>query len=450
MILTPILKSRSIVKVVASALILASLVSSAEYGAPCKQASDCWNTYNEKYMCELGKCTRPSFTFEPIEQIGLLLVFLISVLTSAAGLAGGTLILPVMMYFFNFSASDSIPISRVAVLACSAVTFLMMYRVRRTGSNSLQIDYELSAIITPLAIAGAEIGVVLAKLLPVGFVMIGFIMLMGYTCFRTYAAGIKEHKKEIELTASKASNMAYQELREQEIITTDTKMESLLGLYKKEIVNLLVIVLSVLVSSVGSLLRYGGGGIELTFGFKPCSSQGLMIFFCSQLINILVPVILWRYRDSRDSFRSVSCGKLRGHFRSAALLCYLIGIGGGLFGGSTFFLSTYLLALGTDPETITATIGNTSFWLAIRVVVQFFAMGGIQMRHGVWLLVPGILGSFLGNFVILWLVKKYNKPSVLIWAIFLLLAICLIAVPVDTIYRTLHSPREYYSFSTYC
>ena len=75
----------------------------------CSSDSDCNNGYKS---CESGECVhRHVFPMYFKETVGGVVLVMMSVTSAAAGLAGGTMIVPVMKIFFNFSQGESVALA---------------------------------------------------------------------------------------------------------------------------------------------------------------------------------------------------------------------------------------------------------------------------------------------------------------------------------------------------
>jgi drug/metabolite transporter (DMT)-like permease len=46
-----------------------------------------------------------------------------------------------------------------------------------------------------------------------------------------------------------------------------------------------------------------------------------------------------------------------------------------------------------------------------------------------------LIGSFIGNLILKRLIKKYNRPSLIIWVIFGILSLACLVLPAQTIYN---------------
>src|SRR3990167_5936396 len=134
-----------------------SVASGAEYNAACSADKFCWELYTHKYSCEQGHCIRGEFTNTPTELLGYLVIIGICMVANAGGLGAGAVIIPVYMFMYDFSATDSIPLSKITICAGAIVNFMLSWNERdRRNVNSFLINYNMGSVIVPLLLAGTQ------------------------------------------------------------------------------------------------------------------------------------------------------------------------------------------------------------------------------------------------------------------------------------------------------
>lgn len=102
----------------------------------------------------------------------------------------------------------------------------------------------------------------------------------------------------------------------------------------------------------------------------------------------------------------------------AGIISGLLGLGGGLITGPI------LLDLGVPPE---VSVSSSAFMILITssaTVVQFAIFGVIPWDYGLAFCFVGFFGSLLGQFVISYVVKRWGRPS---WIVFLLVIIIILS-----------------------
>ena len=94
--------------------------------------------------------------------LGLIVIVLIAMLTNAAGIGGGAILIPIYTFIFDFTVGGSIPLSKATILSGAVMNIILSYDKRiKNHQNSFLIDYKLVSFIVPLILAGTMIGVIL-------------------------------------------------------------------------------------------------------------------------------------------------------------------------------------------------------------------------------------------------------------------------------------------------
>lgn len=143
---------------------------------------------------------RRPFEYDQHEVIGMLVIITVSMFANAGGLGAGAVMIPVYMVLYGFSATDSIPLSKVTILAGAIVNFLLSWKTRHhKNPNRFLINYNQAAVIIPLLLAGTQIGVILSKLFPPVVIIGGLVYFLIKTSFQMYHRATKEWKKEQDM-----------------------------------------------------------------------------------------------------------------------------------------------------------------------------------------------------------------------------------------------------------
>jgi uncharacterized membrane protein YfcA len=109
---------------------------------------------------------------------------------------------------------------------------------------------------------------------------------------------------------------------------------------------------------------------------------------------------------------------------------YFTGIAAGSLGiGGGMILGPIMLAMGINPKISAALSGFVVLFTSSSTTVQFTIAGGIHGTHAWLFMVMSLIGSLLGIFALKALMKKYNKPSLLIWIIFGIMCLAFLVLP---------------------
>ena len=175
-------------------MLAATGVEAALTSAPCERNEECADMYNDMYECSSSnRCVRKHYSYSKTESIGMFLVVVISAITNAGGVGAGTVVVPLYILFLDFVSSDAVHLSRITIFAGAMVNFFINWKKRDpTNKDRLIINYNLAAVLIPLHLAGAEIGVIIGKFLPAVFVTAILLLFIILSIFKTYQRGKQE------------------------------------------------------------------------------------------------------------------------------------------------------------------------------------------------------------------------------------------------------------------
>jgi len=290
-------------------LVLLSNVDAAIYNAPCKVNQDCIRIYNDAYQCTDGHCIRQPITFTWKEILGIGIIFVVASIANAAGLGAGPVLVPVYMFLFKFVATDSIPLSKIAILSGSIVNTLVYWSSRHPKSkNRFIINYPLASCMVPLLIGGTMIGVMLSKLLPPVFILgslIIYLLLSIWKIFKKASSSWKKEKEEREIFSSDLKNTVQTNSMAQSntllsVNSLESKSQTLSTwtLTKKELINILFMVLAYLVILGTAILR-GGEGTTFKYQVEMCSFSYWGLLIIAQLACIQIGVLSYLINKRR-------------------------------------------------------------------------------------------------------------------------------------------------------
>lgn len=118
------------------------------------------------------------FPLLPIEYAGCVAVVVALFLANTAGAAGAGTVIPVAMYFFGFNYKSSIYLSLASITTSSLVRFVQNFNrphPLKSGTGVL-IDYSVPTIMMPTIVIGVSIGVLVNRVMPSIYILIGMIL----------------------------------------------------------------------------------------------------------------------------------------------------------------------------------------------------------------------------------------------------------------------------------
>lgn len=141
---------------------------------------------------------------------------------------------------------------------------------------------------------------------------------------------------------------------------------------------------------------------------------------------------------------------MNGRYKFFAL-SYVTGIAAGSLGiGGGMVLGPFMLALGMDAVASTSLSGFIVLFTSTATSTAFSVAGAIHLRHAVSFMFYSLIGSFGGNYILKALVKKYKRPSILVWVVFGILLMASFVLPVQLIYKISTNPNLAFAFGALC
>ena len=87
-------------------------------------------------------------------------MFLLITLSSAGGLSGGGVTIPIMLIFFNMQMKEAVPISAFIAVCSTILRFVMNFKQRHpTKPDRLVINYDIVILALPAVFCGSKLGV---------------------------------------------------------------------------------------------------------------------------------------------------------------------------------------------------------------------------------------------------------------------------------------------------
>ena len=100
--------------------------------------------------------------------------FIATVLASAAGIGGGSLLVPIFTLLGGFTEHEAIPLSKATIFGSSSVSLFvyMLWRRHPLAPRRPLIDWQLAACLIPPMLLGVTVGVYVNKMTPNWLIML--------------------------------------------------------------------------------------------------------------------------------------------------------------------------------------------------------------------------------------------------------------------------------------
>jgi uncharacterized membrane protein YfcA len=426
-------------------------------------ASKCfYDSQCERYeVCDSNACVhKPLFPLEWVEIVGCVIIFIASGLSNAGGIGGGPLIVTILITIFNFSPSDSVPMSQLVIFGGSLVAVSIKLFLRHPTKDRPLIDFDIGLLLTAPLLTGVSIGVIINLSIPQWLVLSSMTVLLAYLSIDTTKTAFKIYTKE---NSSKNFVKPLQEpnliinINQEKELTPD--LEKIYNSEKKTLPprTLIKILLVFSIVIVTTFIR-GSKNFRSIIGIDFCSDlywivsfiillgiTGLAWYFCYMMIrNYNYKYKLGYGFDSKD---------LKWTAKKTALVCVtglVSGIAAGVIGiGGGIIMNPVMLRLGIRPEVSTATSSFMVLFSSTISMLQYAIARKLNYVYGLWLLLFSCVGSFLGVFVVKRIVDKYRRSSVIVMVLALIMITCGIVVPTYGILLYLNENKED-GFNNYC
>ena len=430
-----------------------------------------------QYSCLDQICVHnPIFPLTISKIIEALIIMIICGLASAAGIGGGIMLSPVLLIFSDYVPDQAISIVYILIFGGSLGAIGNVIRLRDNELGGPMINYDFVLICLPLMLMATQMGVILNRILPNIIPLIGTILLVLVVFKKTFIKAKKEFatekkrssKQENQETAAEIleiipnsvkekskneiapnyMNEELEEIKEQEI---EIKNNQYPWIKIKEIFFLLILLVTL------NLLR-GSKNFTSLIGIEYCSLYywlmcGSIIIFCPIFLirNILICQKLEKIKEklksdnqqnfSMDSKRIVELGSIS---TLTGILAGMLGIGGGMI------LGPYFSQIGLSPQRSTATscvfVLSTSFISSLQTLI----LNILTIDQICWYFGISVVGSSIISKIMLYVIKRYKRPSIILFALCTVMVIALILVPVYIYLKLSSNNSELFEFYPIC
>lgn len=406
--------------------------------------------------------------FKPLPLSGSIMLIIISGLSNAAGIGGGPLNTLNLSIFFSFNTFLAIPMTQVIIFGGSLMSIALKIPARHPTKNRPLIDYELVSYLTAPLLAGTSVGVILHLIFPDYLSSFLLVLLLIFMSYQAIKKGISLYKKESFIKQSSISirtiesDKNYDTRTSQQEITTpltetkfstaetpSVKIQSIWG-------SLFIIALIYLTVFIGSLMK-GGKTFDSIVGLTDCSGEYwifISIYFANLLgITVLCGLNLIKINKKRESnnydfdeydprWKKINTFKIGFVTLMTGVAAGALGIGGGLV------MNPFMISMGIRPEVSSACSNFMILFSSSISFLQFFISGIINVNYMIYLFSLAVIGSFFGHFIIRAIMKRMNRPSIIIILLSVMLVLSIIGITYTGILSAVDAKD--YGFKSIC
>lgn len=350
------------------------------------------------------------------------LCFIAASISSAGGIGGGGLFIPILTIFAGFDLKTASSFSAFMVTGGSIANVACNMFIK---SGQTLIDYDVTLLSQPCMLLGVSVGVICNLVFPEWLIQIFFAVFLGWTSFRTCKSGVVFWNLESEKVRRNG------EFCESEGGVMNGAKETLLGGEEKgnlgipwmKLVALILIWFFFFFLYLLRGNRYGQSIIPM----KVCG-VGYWLLSSMQIPVTIVSTawILYQTRNQRLQYHTSNREEICAENNKGVLsdkvifsiMALLAGVLGGVFGiGGGMLISPLLLHFGMPPEVTAATCSFMVFFSSTMSAFQYVMLG---MEHiDVALIFAAIcfVASLIGLMMVQRAIANHGRASLTVFSV---------------------------------
>lgn len=179
-------------------LFLTSIIASTTSSTTCNLNTDCKN--HPYYICSNTKCIRKSlFPLTSSEITAIIILTIISMLATTAGVGGGAAVVPLSLIFLKFQTKEAVALANGLVLFNGSIKFLTGLKRKHPLDNKKTIvDYNIVLLFLPSILLGSVVGTVVSHAIPEIVQIVGLLIVLFVAFFKTLKKSNSLWRKENE------------------------------------------------------------------------------------------------------------------------------------------------------------------------------------------------------------------------------------------------------------
>lgn len=399
---------------------------------------------DNNWSCNNNICKRNDFEYSFFNIFLLLGVFLISILSSIAGIGGGALLISFFNILGNFKIYYSIPLCVISIAGNSLCR--MIYLINRKhylNKYRFLINYIILLIFLPFDSAFSIFGYILNIISSTFLTNLLMIILLGLVSFKTIKKGFNQCKKEKEKLL--INGLSFDIIRKKSIEIDGIIIEIDSNEYSNKILNKIgenkfipffynlffIIMCSLTYYFVN--LKNGLGICDFDFIFY--SILHVLCFLVIGFLSLFYVYRIQKFRDNNNFFYLPN--EIKWKFKNilvfvffssfVSILSTFLGIGGGMI-----FVPLMIL-YDIPPEIASSTNSISTFFSSITSSLQYLGSNRILPIYSVLFFIVSFIGSFLGLNIFNYIILIHNKHSYLIFLLAFIIFISFILMIINLI-----------------
>ncbi|TKW31629.1 hypothetical protein SEVIR_2G118200v4 [Setaria viridis] len=365
------------------------------------------------------------------------LSFLAAAMSSAGGVGGGSLYVPILSIVAGLGLKTATAFSTFMVTGgtLSNVLYTLFLRGGGGGGRQPLIDCGIAVVSQPCLLLGVSAGVVCNVAFPEWLITALFSLFLAFAMFKTYGAGVRRWRADtVELgripdeAAAAEANLPDEALLGQNGGSGGGGRCQWVGL---------VVLVTVWLSFFVMHLFIGGDGAEGAFGIKPCGVAYWLITVAQIPVAAAFTACIGHHRrKSQTQNGAIVDQAISASNKLDALPAYvfpvaalLTGVMSGLFGiGGGLLLNPVLLQIGVPPKTASATTMFMVLFCASMSMVQFIILGVQGIATALVYAATCFVASVVGLAAIESAVRRSGRASLIVFMVAGILALSAVVI----------------------
>nr|GMC89864.1 sulfite exporter TauE/SafE family protein 2-like isoform X1 [Ipomoea batatas] len=371
----------------------------------------------------------------PMVLVGIL-CFIAATISSAGGIGGGGLYVPILTIVAGFNLKTSSSFSAFMVtggIIANVVCNMCVTNPKRGGK--ILIDFDIALLSEPCMLLGVTIGVICNVVFPEWLITALFAVFLAWCTTKTFKSGVSYWKQESQGLRRCGSREVEKGLLEEksfdgnEGAVLKDKGNCRVGIPWTKFGMLFVIWFCFFVLYILRGNRYGKGIIPLeTCGVGYWLISSLQI----PLAVIFTAWILFAKESSSASQEQEEAGEgIKGLLNRLVfpMMAFLAGLLGGVFGiGGGMLISPLLIQVGIAPEITSATCSFMVFFSSTMSAVEYLLLGMEQVNSALILSSICFVASLIGLVVVQRAIEKHGRASLIVFSVGTVMALSTVLI----------------------
>ncbi|GAB2233138.1 hypothetical protein Droror1_Dr00002355 [Drosera rotundifolia] len=368
-------------------------------------------------------------------MIGGILCFLAASISSAGGIGGGGLYIPILTIVSGLDLKTATSFSSFMVTTGSFANIICILLLVRSSKYTTLIDFDIVLSSEPFMLLGVGIGVTCNVVTPQWLITALFVIFLTWSTYKTCRTGFRQWKLESEArnyeNGEPERGMLSDTGQSEEFTGTSTPISSGQENPRLEGVPLIMLTMLVIIWLMFFLIYVlrGNQHAQSIVRIEPCGAPYWIL--TSLQIPLALTFTIWALH-TKDKIIQQEGGEIKRVPQNKLILptmVLLAGTLGGFFGiGGGMLISPLLLQIGIPPQVTAATCSFMVFFSSTMSSLQYMLLGVENTAAAAILASICFMGSLLGFQVARRAIEKHGRASLIVFLVGTVMALSVILV----------------------